>query len=315
MENKLLNKISQYQTIIIFGHINPDGDCYGSQVGLKEILKSLFPNKKIYAVGSGVKALYPVFGELDNITVDDFKGALGIMVDLNERARVEDERVYYCEDFMIIDHHYPSGDYEKYKHQSIVKSDYASCATLVYELAIAWNAKLNLKAVEALLYGITSDTARFLYLEENHISLKYGNELMDLGGDLKNLNTYTNMVFQSEFEIKKYILENCKEYKGAIYYCYIPYEYIQQIGYTSYAGWFVNLLANVEGHPIWALFVENSDKTLSVELRSNIFKVLDIARKYGGGGHDFAAGITRKILPNTVVDSILDDLYKLIEGE
>ena len=33
-------KIKDYQTIIIFGHKRPDGDCYGSQNGLKDIIKS-----------------------------------------------------------------------------------------------------------------------------------------------------------------------------------------------------------------------------------------------------------------------------------
>ena len=36
----------------IFGHKNPDGDCYGAQVGLKELLKSLYPHKNIYIIGN-----------------------------------------------------------------------------------------------------------------------------------------------------------------------------------------------------------------------------------------------------------------------
>jgi phosphoesterase RecJ-like protein len=44
--NKILVKIKQYDTIIIHRHIRPDGDCIGSQMGLKEILKASFPRKK-----------------------------------------------------------------------------------------------------------------------------------------------------------------------------------------------------------------------------------------------------------------------------
>ena len=45
--NKILVKIKQYDTIIIHRHIRPDGDCIGSQMGLKELLKASFPQKRI----------------------------------------------------------------------------------------------------------------------------------------------------------------------------------------------------------------------------------------------------------------------------
>ena len=47
----ILKRIKEYETIIIHGHIRPDGDCYGSQFGLKDIIKNTFPKKKVYAVG------------------------------------------------------------------------------------------------------------------------------------------------------------------------------------------------------------------------------------------------------------------------
>lgn len=42
----ILNKIKQYDKIIIHGHIRPDGDCYGAQFGLKDLILSSFPKKK-----------------------------------------------------------------------------------------------------------------------------------------------------------------------------------------------------------------------------------------------------------------------------
>ena len=44
-ENPILNKIKEYDTIIIHRHIRPDGDCIGSQRALKEAIKLNFPNK------------------------------------------------------------------------------------------------------------------------------------------------------------------------------------------------------------------------------------------------------------------------------
>lgn len=42
---EILNKIKQYETIIIHRHVRPDPDAYGSQLGLKYILQEAFPEK------------------------------------------------------------------------------------------------------------------------------------------------------------------------------------------------------------------------------------------------------------------------------
>ena len=47
----ILEKIKAYDTIIIHHHQRPDPDAIGSQVGLKEILKTNFPDKKVLAAG------------------------------------------------------------------------------------------------------------------------------------------------------------------------------------------------------------------------------------------------------------------------
>ena len=39
----ILQKIKEYNRIIIHGHYRPDGDCIGSQYGLALIIKESFP--------------------------------------------------------------------------------------------------------------------------------------------------------------------------------------------------------------------------------------------------------------------------------
>ena len=39
MFESIVSKIEQYDSIVIFGHLNPDGDCYGSQIALRNILR------------------------------------------------------------------------------------------------------------------------------------------------------------------------------------------------------------------------------------------------------------------------------------
>ena len=47
----ILEKINHYDTIILHRHTNPDPDAIGSQVGLKEIIQTNFPDKRVLATG------------------------------------------------------------------------------------------------------------------------------------------------------------------------------------------------------------------------------------------------------------------------
>ena len=44
----ILNKIKEYDKIIIFRHFRPDGDAIGSTKGLAGILRLTYPEKQIY---------------------------------------------------------------------------------------------------------------------------------------------------------------------------------------------------------------------------------------------------------------------------
>ena len=44
---EVLNKIKEYDRIIIFRHFRPDGDAIGSTKGLRRILQLSFPEKEI----------------------------------------------------------------------------------------------------------------------------------------------------------------------------------------------------------------------------------------------------------------------------
>ena len=54
MFKKILEKIKEYNRIIIHHHIRPDGDCIGSQMGMKHLIKATYPEKEVYAVGGDV---------------------------------------------------------------------------------------------------------------------------------------------------------------------------------------------------------------------------------------------------------------------
>ena len=82
-------KIKKYQNIIIFHHIRPDGDCLGSQFGMKYLLKENFPNKNIFTIGDP-KGSFPFLDfKMDKIENKHIENSLAIIVDANFKERLE----------------------------------------------------------------------------------------------------------------------------------------------------------------------------------------------------------------------------------
>src|SRR5574344_815276 len=85
--------IGKYDSIVIFGHSLPDGDCYGSQIAFREVLQTAYPHKKIFAIGSGLYALFERLGEMDIVSDELIVKSLAILVDVSDFPLVEDQRV------------------------------------------------------------------------------------------------------------------------------------------------------------------------------------------------------------------------------
>ena len=54
----------------------------------------------------------------------------------------------------------------------------------------------------------------------------------------------------------------------------------------------VSHLDSIKGSLIWLAFIDNSDDSIRVRLRSRFVTISEIANNYHGGGHACAAGAT-----------------------
>ena len=109
---KILEKIKEYQRIIIFRHKRPDGDATGSTKGMREILRLSFPEKEVLLINSDFSDYVAFLGEEDGDIADElYSTALGIVIDTATSDRISNPKYKLCRELIKIDHHIPVESY------------------------------------------------------------------------------------------------------------------------------------------------------------------------------------------------------------
>ncbi|MBQ3002082.1 MAG: bifunctional oligoribonuclease/PAP phosphatase NrnA [Bacilli bacterium] len=309
MFKKILEKIKEYDTIIIHRHMRPDGDCIGSQMGLKYLLKASFPNKNIYAVGDDIPTYLRFLGENDVISDDTYKGALVISVDTSVDNRIYDNRYNTGDYFIKIDHH---DDSPEFADMEYVDEKMSACCGIITEFYLANKDELVMtkEAATALYTGILTDTGRFQFRGVDHKILRCASVLMEYDVDNEKINTILNTKDIRQLKLQAYIYNHLKCTKEGIYYMIFTKRVMKKFNVTpEEAAANVNLFSNIEGSIIWATFVEYPEN-IRVRLRSRYIAINEVARKYRGGGHLFASGAT--VYNKKEIKEVLAELDKLI---
>ncbi|MED3622729.1 bifunctional oligoribonuclease/PAP phosphatase NrnA [Bacillus thermocopriae] len=289
MKEKILEKIKQYETIIIHRHVRPDPDAYGSQGGLAAILKESFPEKNIYAVGQEEPTLH-YMRRLDTIEDEVYKGALVIVCDTANAERICDKR-YSLGDMLIkIDHH-PNED--PYGDLLWVDTDASSCSEMIYEFYLfgkEHGLKMNDEAARLLFAGIVGDTGRFLFPSTTEKTFSYAGELIHYNFSRPELFNKMYELPPNIIKLKGYILQNFELQENGVGCVTLTKELLEEYNARpAEASLLVGILSDVKGIKAWVFFIEEDDQ-IRVRLRSKGPVINTVARKFNGGGHPLASG-------------------------
>lgn len=193
--------IEEAEVITIWGHALPDGDCYGCQMGLKNLIKENFPEKRVYAIGSGLPAFFPMMGAMDDPTDGEIKASLGILVDVSCLRRVEDQRVMLCNDYCKFDHHTPNPGSEDFPFPCLVEPERVSCAEVIadYALSLGWH--IGKEAAGPLYLGMATDSGKFVFHGTTKRTFELAAKLIESGADPKLI---LDLAFYESEEVKEY---------------------------------------------------------------------------------------------------------------
>ncbi|WP_117275085.1 DHH family phosphoesterase [Mycoplasmopsis edwardii] len=288
-----IEAIEKYDNIIIFHHIRPDGDCLGSQAGLAELIKTNYPNKKVYTVGNNQHTFDFMNYHYDDIDTIDFNNSLAIVVDASSGDRIECSELLYEKRTtarLRIDHH-PNGADIDYEY-NYIDEKFVAAAEMVAQIAYDAKWKVTQKASGHIYLGINTDSGRFLYPDTSARTHELVAFLMQNGFHPQNILRELNKRSLKDIQVSGKILSNFKK-EGRVLYYVIDEAFLKEFELDSLrAALYVNELANIDDNSCWALFVQMEDGKIRGRLRSNGPLVNEVAREFNGGGHDNAAGCT-----------------------
>ena len=307
MYKKLLEKIKEYKKIAIFRHERPDGDAVFSSYALKEFILSNFKNKQVKLVGNDS---YNILNSVFKINDSFIKDSLCIVLDTATKERVDDKRCFELGDYVIkIDHH-PNLD--RFGNLNIVNPNTAATCELLSDIFFSKEFskyKLNNKVKKYLFSGIVTDTMSFRTASCTYTTYLLASKLIE--GTKINVSDVYNEVFSKTEKEYTAVTELRKYYKskGQVAYIIINEKDMNKIGLDyNTAKNNVDILANIKGIKIWAIFAYNKKtKLYDGSLRSmNGYVINAIARRYEGGGHKCAVGV--KNLKINDINSLLSEL-------
>lgn len=307
MKTKILNEIKAFETIVIHRHVRPDPDAYGSQMGLAEIIRATFPEKKVYVVGTSEPTL-EFLGEIDEVADDVYNGALVIVCDTANTERIDDSRYPNGEKLIKIDHH-PNDD--SYGDLLWVNTKASSCSEMITSFYENFKDELVLNETAArLLYaGIVGDTGRFLYPSTTEETLRLAAKLVTFPFNRSLL--YQNL-YQRPFKTVKllgYIFEHLNLKDNGAATIYISKDILRQFDINpKQASDLVSSIENIEGLKAWIMFVEEENE-IRARLRSKGPVINELAKEYRGGGHPLASGAT--VYTQEEVAEMEEKLYQI----
>jgi phosphoesterase RecJ-like protein len=297
----LLAALQEEDTFLIAAHIDPDGDAIGSALALSSALESI--GKKTFVFSRDPVPKYYRFlaghdkfsSRLKDIVKED---PVLVLVDCNSPARADVEGNHFRKS-IVIDHHETEKDFG-----DIRWIDHTSAATgvMIFYLLTALRISITKDIAVALYTAISVDTGTFRYSNTTADVFSISAELVAAGADpgFIAVNLYESWDHK-RFRLLVLAL-NTLEVRNRIAVIYITRNMFRKTHTRSEdTEHFSNFPRMIGSIKMAVLLRELGSGEWKASLRSRGgVNVARLAEKFGGGGHENAAGFKIKADLKTV---------------
>ncbi len=292
--NEIIKAIQGAQKILIFTHMNMDGDAAGSACALCKSLRRMGRDSFVLLEDRCPEYLQFTDGEGCFTDAAPWTPDLCIAVDCGDDSRVDKRRtVFHSAPTVCIDHHMKTGPFADL---DVIDTDAPAAGSLIFELLQVMEAPLDKDVAENLYVAIATDTGSFRHGNTTAGAHRDAAKLYDLGIDAVRLN---NLVYGNyplpQLKLEALAVDRAvllAQGKAVLSWC--EQKDLKRLGaLDEHTECCIDRLRSIAGVEAAAFIKERPDGSWKVSLRSKSYADVNaIARFFGGGGHLRASGCT-----------------------
>lgn len=317
MENfKLAKKmIEEAETICISAHLRPDGDAIGSLGAMYNALKEN---------GKKVTWLLPTkVNRFDYLNIEAVKSFpdkeydLLISLDTSDEKRMNilEEDIKKAKKIIVIDHH--KNNSIKADLKIVDETAPANCE-IVYNVIKYMGYGISKNTANFLYLGLMSDTGSFSYERTTGDTYRIAGEMIDKGAEFVHICKMTNDTHsEARMNLIAYVISNMETYlDGKVRVSLVDLDIQQKFNATEDdVDGLVNYLRCIENTvaAIYIRRIENGEYKFSIRAEKPIDCAV-LCKMFGGGGHTRAAGFETKDLESAKQKLILE-IERLLDVE
>ena len=317
---RILEGIRSSETICVVGHIRPDGDCIGSQLGLAIALQN--QGKKVVCWNQDAVPRKLAFLDPDHLFQPpkpgrQFDCVIATDCASFERLGMVGDCIKERKLLINIDHHESN---TRYGDINWIAARQPSTGELIFRLLRAGNWAITPPIADCLFTAISTDTGSFQYPSTRPNTYYVAGKLVDRGADLARV---CNEVYQSYPLSRVRLLRHVFNHFHLTHDDQIAYFWLKKADFTRTGAGpddtegLIDHIRAIEPVTVACVFEEIGPELTRISLRSKSEKVNvnDIASQFGGGGHPAAAGARIPGKPTSVQRQVIKALKKALDSE
>jgi phosphoesterase RecJ-like protein len=293
--DRIIEALRESHTICVVGHIRPDGDCVGSQLGLTLALRN--EGKKVACWNEDRIPEKYEFLDRDGIIQKPKKGMKFDCVVATDAASFERlgsvGRCIASRKLLInIDHHESN---TRFADLNWVSAREPSSGELIFRLLKVAKWPITKRIADSLFTAVSTDTGSFQYPSTRPGTYHVAGELVSRGADLAKI---CSEVYQSYPLSRARLLRHIYSHFRLTHQDQIAYFWLKKADFartgadSSDSEGLIDHIRAIAPVVVACVFEELEPELTRISLRSKSEKVNvnEIAAQFGGGGHPAAAG-------------------------
>lgn len=317
--DRILEAIRDAKTICVVGHIRPDGDCIGSQLGLTLALRA--EGKKVVCWNQDSLPAKYRFLDPDK---DFEKPKPGEEFDLiiatdcanYDRLGKVGEHITRRKQLINIDHHETN---TRYGDVNWISPHEPSTGELIHRLLKAARWPVTPRIADLLFTAVSTDTGSFQYPTTRPGTFHVGAELVTRGANLAKICDEVYQSFPlSRARLLKHVYSKFKlTHNDRIAYFWLKKADLSRTGAeTNDTEGLIDHIRAIEPVIVACVFEEVEPELTRISLRSKSkdVNVSEICGLFGGGGHTAAAGARIEGRPMSIQRRVVAAIKKAINA-